>query len=103
AMAQESQDMERAKFQAFLPAIQAKAQADLTTAAASIANATRIEQLRSKAAMSSTDYNDRFLNIMSIPDDKERSDTLGAFMGEVSWLANPALPQTTAFAKAVKD
>lgn len=102
-MAQENQDMERAKFQAYLPAIVAKGQADRDSAVAAIANTTRMEALRAQAAQSSTDYNDRFLNIMSIPDDKDRSDTLGAFMGEVSWLDNPALPEYQGFAKAVKD
>lgn len=103
AMAQEQQEMERAKFQAFMPAIVAKQKADMVSAAASIANATRMEDLRAKAAASSADYNDRFLNIMSIPDDKDRSDTLGAFMGEVSWLDNPALPEYQGFAKAVQN
>ncbi len=103
AMDQENQDLERQKFQAFLPAIVAKSKADISSAAASIANTTRMEALRAQAAQASTDYNDRFLNIMSIPDDKERSDTLGAFMGEVSWLDNPALPEYQGFAKAVKD
>lgn len=103
AMDQENQDMERAKFQAFMPAIVAKQKADMISAVASIANATRMEELRGKAAQSSADYNDRFLNIMSIPDDKERSDTLGAFMGEVAWLDNPALPEYQGFARAVKD
>ncbi len=102
-MAQEQQDMERAKFEAYKPAIVAKAQADFTSAAASIANAARMEELRKRAAASSVDYNDRFLNIMSIPDDKDRSDTLGAFMGEVSWMDNPALPEYQGFARAVKD
>lgn len=102
-MAQEQQEMEKAKFQAFMPAIVAKQKADMISAAASIANATRMEELRGKAAQSSADYNDRFLNIMSIPDDKERSDTLGAFMGEVAWLDNPALPEYQGFARAVKD
>jgi cation transport regulator ChaC len=101
AMAQEQQEMERAKFQAFMPAIIAKQNADMVSAAASIANATRMEQLRAKAAGSSTDYNDRFLNIMSIPDSKERSDTLGAFMGEIAWL--DAVPEYKGFADAVKN
>ncbi len=103
AMAQEQQDMERQKFEAFKPAIIAKAQADLTSAAASIANATRMEQLRGKAAASSADYNDRFQEYLTIPDDKGRSDTLGAFMGEISWLDNPALPEYQGFAKAVRE
>ncbi len=102
-MQQEQQDMERAKFQAFLPAIIAKRDADIASAGASIANAARIEQLRGKAAANSVDYNDRFLNIMSIPDEKERSDTLGAFMGEVAWMDNPALPEYQGFARAVKE
>ncbi len=102
-MQQEQQDQERAKFQAFLPAIIAKRDADISSAGAAIANTARMEQLRAKAAQNSADYNDRFLNIMSIPDDKERSDTLGAFMGEVSWLDNPALPEYQGFAKTVRD
>jgi hypothetical protein len=103
AMDQENQDMERAKFQAFMPAIVAKQKADMISAAASIANATRMENLRAQAAEKSADYNDRFLNIMSIPDDKDRSDTLGAFMGEIAWLDNTALPEYQGFARAVKD
>ena len=102
-MMQEQQEMERAKFTAMLPAIVAKQQADVSTAAASVANAARVEQLRQQAAQSSTDYNDRFINIMSIPDDKDRSDSLGAFMGEVSWLDNPALPEYQGFAKTVRE
>jgi len=102
-MAQEDHDMERAKFEAYKPAIVAKAQADLTSAASAIANTARMEVLRKRAAETSVDYNDRFLNIMTIPDDKERSDTLGEFMGEVSWLDNPALPEYQGFARAVKD
>lgn len=102
--AQEQQmQQEKAKFQAFLPAIVAKRNADVVSAQASIANATRMEQLRGKAAETSADYNDRFLNILSIPDEKDRSDTLGAFMGEIAWLDNPALPEYQGFARAVKD
>ncbi len=102
-MAQDQQDMERAKFEAFKPAIVAKAQADFTSAAASIANAARTEELRKRAAASSVDYNDRFQNILTIPNDKDRSDTLGQFMGETSWLNNPALPEYQGFAKAVQE
>lgn len=100
---QQEADQEKAKFQAFIPAIIAKRNADVATAHASIQNAALMEGLRTKAAANSADYNDRFLNILSIPDDKERSDTLGAFMGEVSWLDNPAIPEYQGFARTVKE
>jgi len=103
AMAQENQDMERAKFQAFLPAILAKGQADQASAVAAIANTARIEQLRSQAAASSIEYNGEFLNIMNIPDTKTRSDELGLFMGKIAWMDNPALPEYQGFTKAVRD
>lgn len=102
-MLQEQQDQERAKFVAQLPVMVAKQQADITSAAASVANAARVEQLRAQAAQSSVDYNGEFFNIMNIPDDKTRSDELGLFMGKISWLDNPALPEYQGFAKAVRE
>lgn len=98
---EEEAQQEKAKFAAFLPAIIAKREADIASAKAAVTNTTRMEQLRSKAATSSEDYNDRFLNIMSIPDFRDRSDTLAAFQAEVSWM--DVLPEYKGFVDSVNN
>lgn len=103
ALQREQAQQQKAEFIAKMPALIAKREADIVTAKASIANSVRMEQLRAKAATDALDYNDRFLNIMSMPDLNDRADTLAAFQAEVGWLENPGLPEYHGFVKAVDD
>lgn len=94
-------DLERQKFAAFLPAIIAKRDADIVSAQASVANAARMEQFRGKAAANSVDYNQRFQNILTIPDAQDRADTLAAFQSEVAWME--VLPEYKGFVDTVNN
>jgi hypothetical protein len=94
-------DLERQKFAAMLPAIVAKRNADVVSAQASIANAARMENFREKAAASSVDYNQRFQNILTIPDTQDRADTLAAFQSEVAWM--DVLPEYKGFVDTVNN
>jgi hypothetical protein len=99
----EQQDMEKAKFAAFLPAIIAKREADVVSAQASIANTARMEKLRGQAAASSPGYNDRFLNIMMDPKStpQTRSESLAILQGEVGWME--IIPEFKGFVDAVNN
>lgn len=94
-------DLERQKFAAMLPAIVAKREADIVSAKASIDNAARMEGFRAKAAASSVDYNERFQNILTIPDAQDKSDTLAAFQSEVAWM--DVLPEYKGFVETVNN
>lgn len=94
-------DLERQKFAAMLPAIVAKREADIASARASIDNTARMEEFRAKAAASSVDYNQRFQNILTIPDAQDKSDTLAAFQSEVAWM--DVLPEYKGFVDAVNN
>lgn len=94
-------DLEQQKFAAFLPAIIAKRNADIVSAEASVANAARMEQFRGKAAANSVDYNERFQNILTIPDAQDRADTLAAFQSEVAWME--VLPEYKGFVDTVNN
>lgn len=93
--------LEQAKFTAMLPAIIAKREADIVSAKASVDNAARMEQFRTKAAASSVDYNERFQNILTIPDSQDRADTLAAFQSEVAWM--DVLPEYKGFVDTVNN
>lgn len=94
---------QQAEFQAKLPLLQATAKTAVVSAAASVANATKKEELAAKAAETSVDYNERFQNILTIPDVKEKAATLAAFQAEVAWLDNPLLPEYKGFADTVNN
>lgn len=94
-------DMEKQKFAAFLPAIIAKRDADVVSAKAAVDNAARMEAFRGKAAASSVDYNERFQNILTIPDAQDRADTLAAFQSEVAWM--DVLPEYKGFVDTVNN
>lgn len=100
-MRREEFDMERQKFAAFLPAIIAKRDADIVGAKAAVDNVARMEQFRAKAAAHSVDYNERFQNILTIPDAQDKSDTLAAFQSEVAWM--DALPEYKGFVEVVNN
>ncbi len=99
AMAQEQQDMERAKFTAMLPAIVAKQGADIANAQAAVTNATIEQQLRARAANESPQLNQEFLDIMKIPDFGEQSNRLAGLQAKVSYLN--VLPEYKGFVDTV--
>lgn len=98
---QQQENRQQAEFAAKLPLIQASAKAGVVSAAASVANATRMENLRAQAAEKSVDYNDRYLNILSIPDVQDKADSLAALQAEVAWMET--IPEYKGFVTAVNN
>ncbi len=89
------------QFQILKPAIVAKTHADIVSAGASIANQTRMENLRSKAAMQSTEFNDEFINAISLADFSSQSRALSELQGKIAYME--ILPEYKGFVTAVND
>jgi hypothetical protein len=97
----EQNEMDKQKFQAFLPAIIAQREAEIVSAKAAVDNAAQMEMFKAKAAANSVDYNNRFQNLLSLSDPNERSKNLAAFQSEVAWMS--VLPEYKGFVDTVNN
>jgi hypothetical protein len=96
--AQQAQE-EQAKFIAMLPAIHAKAQADVVTANATVGLATRMQQLRTQAGAVANDANNEFLDASQLSDPESKFQELGRIQAKYAWMGN--LPEYKPFLDAV--
>lgn len=100
-MAQENQEMQRAEFQAKLPVIIAQQGAELASARASVANATRMEQLRARAAQESVAANDEFLEAMKYANWNTKADALAGLQAKYNWMS--LLPEYKGFVDTINN
>lgn len=86
--------------QVLMPVLKAKADADLVTAAASVATATRMQELRKKAGLVATQATDEFLAATQLADWDEQSAELARIQAKYGWMG-VALPEYKPFLDAV--
>lgn len=98
---EEQADQQRAEFQAKLPVLAAAAQADLASANASVQNAARMEEFRTKAATESKDLNDAYLKAIELPSFEEQARALSAMQPRVAYM--DVLPEYKGFVTAVNN
>jgi hypothetical protein len=70
------------------PVIQAKAQADLATAANTLVSAKTLQDLRTRAAMAGPQAEQELLTASQIPDFSQQEAALGALQAKYSWMEN---------------
>lgn len=70
------------------PLHEAQAQAQIVGAGAAIANNTRLQQLRTQAALASKPANDEYLAATSLSDWNEQELELGRLQAKYSWMGN---------------
>ncbi len=103
----QSQQMEEMRAQEIqkqrilMPVLQAKAQADQISAVSSIANATRIQNLRGQAGAVSKAANDEFLDAMQLADWNEKANTLAGLQAKYQWMS--LIPEYKGFVDTIND
>lgn len=94
-----AQEIERARV--LMPVIRAKAQADISTANASIANNTQIEMLRQKAADVSPVANAEFLEAIQLSDWDQQETELAKLQAKYQWMNS--LPEYKGFVDTLNN
>lgn len=84
-----------------MPVTQAKAEADKLSAVASIANATRIQNLRGQAAAVSKTANDEFLDAMQLADFNAKATALAGLQAKYQWM--DLIPEYKGFVDTIND
>ena len=93
------EERQKAIFQAAMPVLQAKNQADIATANATINHVVQTQNLMTKAAQASGDLNTEFQDIMQLEDYDEKDRALSSFQAKTAWLGQ--LPAYKPFVEAV--
>jgi hypothetical protein len=84
-----------------LPVTQATAEANKLSAVASIANATRIQNLRGQAAAVSKTANDEFLDAMQLADFNSKATALAGLQAKYQWMS--LIPEYKGFVDTIND
>lgn len=101
AQMEQMQAMQMQEMRAKMPVIQAKAQADISTAQASIANNTQIELLRNRAAEVSPVANAEFLEAIQLADWDQQETELAKLQSKYQWMN--VLPEYKGFVDTVNN
>lgn len=97
--AQAQEQRNQAIFEVTQPVRQAAAQADLVTAQATLANATRMQNLRTQAAAVSKQANDDFIDANQLADFDAKASALAEVQQKYSWMS--LLPEYKGFVDTV--
>jgi len=95
------EERQKAIFQAAMPVIQAKNQADIATAHATINHVVQTQNLMTKAAQVSDTANTEFQDAMQLADRDAKANALSAVQAKYSWMDQ--LPQYKPFIAAVNQ
>lgn len=95
------EERQKAIFQAAMPVIQAKNQADLATAHATINHVVQTQNLMTKAAQVSDAANAEFQDAQQLSDWTEKANVLGALQAKYAWMNQ--LPTYKPFVDAINN
>lgn len=95
------EERQKAIFQAAMPVIQAKNQADLATAHATINHVVQTQNLMTKAAQVSDTANTEFQDAQQLSDWTAKADALGALQAKYAWMGQ--LPTYKPFVDAINN
>lgn len=101
AQRQQQMDQQKQQFQAALPALVAKGQADQLASAAAIASATIQQNFRGQAATQMPQATQDFTDALKIPDFDMKANAMSALQAKYGWLGQT--PETKPLAEAIDN